>query len=69
MLTTLVPIIANTLIATQNFCFPFLFPCVVTLLIVLLYKNKLNYVLLLMILEIVYLISNVKPSSFVGHFT
>jgi len=69
MLTTLVPIIANTLIVTQNFCFPFLFPCVVTLLTVLPYKNKVNYVLLLLILEIIHLISNVKPSSFVGRFT
>jgi len=40
-----------------------------TLLIVLPYKNKLNYVLLLLKLEIVHLISNVNPSSFVGHFT
>ena len=69
MLATLVLIIANTLIATQNFCFPFPFPCVVTLLIVLPYKNKLNHVLLLLMLEIVHLISNVKPSSFVAHFT
>jgi len=40
MLATLVKIIANTLIATQNFYFPFLFPCAVTLLIVLPYKKK-----------------------------
>jgi len=69
VLTTLVPIIANTLVATQNFCFPFLFPCVVTLLTILPHKNKLNYVLLLLILEIVHLMSKVKPFPFVSHLT